>query len=196
MPRILLLVSFVFAAAACANKPEVVTYDFSSKAGLYVLGYATDENLRRAMENQLVADISARDMVAFASHADLPVLAEATRTELIKAANAKQALGVLLVNQVVPGEDGLIENPARISPEHPDLAAFYEYTKTVERRYTTGTEVFAEVNAFLLQGEGSRLVWSGTTWSFDADGKGGAISGMSDNIAAELEQIRDALRPD
>lgn len=195
MSQKLLLSVAVVLLAACSSKSTVVTYDFSSKVGLYVLGYASDENLRRAIEDQLVADIGARDMVAFASHADLPALAETNRTEVVRAANAKQALAVLVVSQVIPGEDGLVKNPARVSLDNPDVAEFYEYTKSVEENYTQGTEVFAEVNAFLLEGKDLRLVWSGTIWSFDADGKGGAISSISDNIAAELEQIRNALRP-
>ncbi|MEM1436834.1 MAG: hypothetical protein AAGG11_22490 [Pseudomonadota bacterium] len=178
----------------CATRTEVTTYDFSSRAGLYVLGYTTQEELRRAVEDRLVADIKARDMVAFASYVDLPVLEQTSRSSLLAAANEKQAIAILVVNQVTPGEDGVIDNPARITPEHPDLAAFYEYSKTVQRDYEPGSEVLAEVNAFLLQEDGARLIWSGTTWSFDADGQGSAISGISDNIANELSQMRDTLR--
>lgn len=195
MVKFLAICVCIFMFAGCSSNTEVVTYDFSKKAGLYVLGYAADENLRRSIEDQLVADIEALQMVAFASYQDLPVLTQTTRRSLIDAANAQQAMAVLVVNQVVPGEGGLIENPARVSTEHPDLAAFYEYSKTVERNYQAGSEVFAEVNAFLLEADKSRLIWSGTTWSFDADGKGGAISGMSSNIAKEIAQIRDRLRP-
>ena len=191
--RILSTCVFVVMAAGCAGATDVVTYDFSKRSGLYVLGYTADEQLRRAVEDQLVADIQAMDMVAYASYQDLPVLDQTNRRSLIEAANEKQAIAVLVVNQVVPGEAGLIENPARVSTEHPDLASFYEYSKTVERDYQPGSEVFAEVNAFLLEGKKSRLIWSGTTWSFNADGKGGAISGMSSNIVSELVGIRDAL---
>lgn len=178
----------------CTTRTEVTTYDFSSRTGLYVLGYTTQENLRRAVEDQLVADIRAKDMVAYASYEDLPELTAADRTSLIAAANEKRAIAILVINQVTPDAEGVIDNPARITPEHPDLAAFFEYSKSVQRSYVPGSEVLAEVNAFLLDGNRARLVWSGTTWSFDADGKGGAISGISDNIATELSEIQKSLR--
>ncbi|MEM7692447.1 MAG: hypothetical protein AAF194_08425, partial [Pseudomonadota bacterium] len=37
------------------------------------------------------------------------------------------------------------------------------------------------------------LVWSGTTWSFEGDGKGGAISGISTTIADELGRLKRAF---
>jgi hypothetical protein len=191
--RCLPVLFLVALTASCATQPDVTTYDFSKRAGLYVLGYTASEEVRQRVEQQLVADVEARGMTAWPSHVDLPVLRQTSRSTVLNAANAKQALAVLVVNQVVPGEGGLIENPLRISPEHPDLAAFYEYTKSVEREFDPNKEVFAEVNAFLIEGDRGRLVWSGTTWSFDADGKGGAIGGMSTNIADELEDIRRAL---
>ncbi len=188
-----LFVGMISLFAACTSKPDVVSYDFANRSGVYVLGYTTNEGIRRAIENQLVEDIRGRDMTAFASYVDLPVIAGTTRDSVLDAANKHNMLAVLVVNQVEAGEDGVIDNPLRVTPEHPDLNAFYEYTRSVERNFDPGKVVFAEVNAFLIEGERGRLVWSGTTWSFNADGKGGAISGMSDNVAAELSEIRDAL---
>ena len=52
------------AVCGCVAKTDVVTYDLSQRSGLYVLGYTTDENIRRAIEDQLVADIQSRDMQA------------------------------------------------------------------------------------------------------------------------------------
>lgn len=178
----------------CASKTEVTSYDFSQRAGVYVVGYSANEEVRRGIEDQLIADLQSREMVAFASYADFPNLPVMSRRLLLDAANAKQAMAVMVVNQVVPGQDGVIDNPVRITPEHPDLAAFYEYTKSVEQNFDPNKEVFAEVNAFLIEGDHTKLVWSGTTWSFDADGEGGAISGISTNIADELGEIRDALK--
>ncbi|MCZ6710645.1 MAG: hypothetical protein O7B25_09800, partial [Gammaproteobacteria bacterium] len=54
--------------------------------------------------------------------------------------------------------------------------------------------VFAEVNLFILDGEAANLYWSGTTWSFHADGEGTAIRGISETIADQLQQVRDSAR--
>jgi hypothetical protein len=183
------------AAWGCGTTTTVETYDFSQRAGLYVLGFSADSALRRTLENRLVEDLQARGMVGFASHIDLPDVDATSRRQVIDAANAKSAVGVLLVNEAIPDQDGVIDNPMRISPEHPDLRAFYEYTKSVERRTHSTGAVFAEVNAFLIDGETAKLVWSGTTWSFRGDGQGGAIPGISSQIADELSDARDVLRP-
>ncbi len=177
----------------CSSNTDVVSYDLSKRSGVYVLGYTTDESVRRAIEDRLVEDIRARDMIAYASHLDLPEIPATTRRSLLDAANKRNALAVLVVNQVVADEEGVIDNPLRVTTKHPDLAAFYEYTASIERDFDPAEPVFAEVNAFLIEGDRGRLIWSGTTWSFNADGEGGAISGMSTNIADELGEIRDAL---
>jgi hypothetical protein len=179
--------------AGCTSNTDVVSYDFSKRSGVYVLGYTTDESVRRSIEDRLVEDIRARDMIAYASYLDLPEIPATTRRNLLDAANKRNALAVLVVNQVVADEQGIINNPLRVTTKHPDLAAFYEYTGTVERDFDPAEPVFAEVNAFLIEGDRGRLVWSGTIWSFEADGEGGAISGLSNNVADELGEIRDAL---
>ena len=179
--------------AGCASRSDVVSYDFSKRSGVYVLGYTTDESVRRGIENRLIEDIQARDMTAYASHVDLPEISATTRRNVLDAADRRNALAVLVVNQVVADEEGVINNPLRVSPEHPDLAAFYEYAASIERNFDPAKVVFAEVNAFLIEGDRGRLVWSGTVWSFNADGEGGAISGLSSNVADELGAIRDAL---
>lgn len=185
-----LTISFL---AGCSSNTDVVSYDFSKRSGVYVLGFTTDESVRRAIEDRLVEDIRSRDMIAYASYLDLPEIPATTRRSLVDAANKRNALAVLVVNQVVADEEGVIDNPLRVTTEHPDLAAFYEYTASVERNFDPTEPVFAEVNAFLIEGDRGRLVWSGTIWSFNADGQGGAISGMSNNVADELGDIRDAL---
>ena len=192
------LVVAAFICAGCSTTTEVVNYDFTERQGLYVVGYATDETLRRRFEDQVIADLEAAQGSAFPSHADFASVADMSAETVVAAANDKRAIGVLVVNQVVPGEDGVIENPLRITPEHPDLVKFYEYTKTTEaqahQRATNPDEpAFAEVNLFLLQEDAARLIWSGTLWSFEADGSGGAIPGLAQNVADELVQIRDAL---
>lgn len=190
--RFILLVLLL---TGCA-RADVIRTDLTQSEGVYVLAYSTNIEIRRAMEDQLVADLNERAMVAYASYPDLPDISSTTRDGVLAAANAKRTVAVVIINQVVPGEDGVIDNPLRVSPEHPDLQAFYEYTKNVEENYDANREAFAEVNAFWIDGEKTRLAWSGTTWSFQADGAGGAIEGISETVATELRKIRDEFRSD
>ncbi|MCZ6855539.1 MAG: hypothetical protein O7G86_16640 [Gammaproteobacteria bacterium] len=180
--------------AGCVSPPDVIRTDFTKNAGAYIIGYTTDSGIRRAMEDQLVQDLEDRQMIAYPSYPDLPDIRLATRKNVLSAALAKKTVAVVVINQVVAGEDGVIDNPIRISPHHPDLRAFYDYTRTLEDNPEPDGEVFAEVNAFLIDGDKTRLVWSGTTWSFQADGAGGAISGISETIASEMGKIRDKMR--
>jgi hypothetical protein len=201
MTRLAGIMIVLAAAFGCATKIELVTYDFSQRSGLYILGYTLDANLRRRMEDTLVEDLQEHDLIGYVSYIDLPDPLATDRQQVIAAANAKDAIGVLVINEVVPGEDELIENPNRISPEHPDLKAFYDYTKSVaqprdsSQPSDSSQPAFAEANAFVLQGDSAKLVWSGTTWSFRADGKGSAIPDVSKQIADELLKAGNALRP-
>ena len=191
--RIVILAVLLFTGCA---RPDVIRTDLTQNEGVYVLAYSTNGEIRRAMEDQLVADLNEQAMVAYASYRDLPDIASTTRDSVLAAANAKHTVAVIVINQVVPGEDGVIDNPLRVSPLHPDLQAFYAHTKNVEDNYDADREVFAEVNAFWIDGEKTRLAWSGTTWSFQADGAGGAIRGISETVATELRKIRDEFRSD
>ncbi len=179
---------------ACVMQPDVIRIDFTQNAGVYIIGYTTDVRIRRAMEDQLVRDLKDREMIAYPSYPDLPDIQLTTRKNVLAAAHAKKTVAVVVINQVVAGEEGVIDNPIRISPDHPDLQAFYDYTRTLEENQEPDGEVFAEVNAFLIDGDKTRLIWTGTTWPFHADGAGGAISGISETIANELGKIRDEMR--
>ena len=191
--RIVLLAVFLFTGCA---RSDVIRTDLTRNEGVYVLAYSTNGDIRRAMEDQLVADLNEQAMVAYASYHDLPSIRSTNRDGVLAAANAKHTVAVIIINQAIPGEDGVIDNPLRVSPLHPDLQAFYAHTKNVEEAYDADREVFAEVNAFWIDGEKTRLAWSGTTWSFQADGAGGAIRGISETVATELRKIRDAFRSD
>ena len=181
----------------CTTTTEVLNYDLTERSGLYVVGYATDDAVRRRFEDEVVADLKRSGMQGYPSHADFPAVTDMAAGTVASAANEQKAIAVLVVNQVVPGEGGVIENPARITPEHPDLVSFYEYTKSLEAQAHQGADpdeaAFAEVNAFLLQDDAAKLVWSGTLWSFEADGRGGAITGLAQNVAEQLAEMRDAL---
>ena len=60
--------------------------------------------------------------------------------------------------------------------------------------YGRDEPVFAEVNAFFVDGNKTRRFWTGTTWSFNVDNQGGAIEAISANIASELAKVRDEIR--
>ncbi len=189
-----IVTTLVLILTACVTQPDVIRIDFTQNAGVYIIGYTTDVRIRRAMEDQLVRDLKDREMIAYPSYPDLPDIQMTTRKNVLAAAHAKKTVAVVVINQVVAGEEGVIDNPIRISPDHPDLQAFYDYTRTLEENQEPDGEVFAEVNAFLIDGDKTRLIWTGTTWSFHADGAGGAISGISETIANEMRKIRDEMR--
>ncbi len=190
----LITAAAIVSLCACASAPDVIRTDFTKNEGVYIVGFTPNAAVRRQMEDQLVTDLHARNIVAHPSYADLPDISISSRNSVLQAANEKHTVAVLVINQVVADADGNIDNPVRTSPDHLNLQAFYNYSKSVEESYDSTQEVFAEVNAFLIDGDKTRLFWSGTTWSFQADGAGGAIRGISETIANEIEKIRDQMR--
>ena len=190
----LLCLTLLVTLAACAAKPDVISTDFTRNQGVYILAYGTDSSRRQLMENQLVADLGKYNIIGYPSHKDLTDINSVNRTAVLREANSKRTVAVVVVNQVAPNESGLIENPLRVSPEHSDLMDFFEYSESLESSYKPNQLVFAEVNTFWIDGAKARLAWSGTSWSFRADGAGGAIRGMSETIADELKTIRDTVR--
>jgi len=195
-PRDLALAS-VLMLGACAAKTEVFTTDLTRQAGLYVVGYTTNDALRHAMEDRLVADLSRQDIRAYPSYRDIADLADTSAADVVAAAGRKQAVGVILVNQATADASASpVQNPARVTPLHPDIQSFYAQSRDEMVDDTSGTQTaFAEVNLFLLDGSTSKLAWSGTTWSFRADGKGTAVSEISQNIAEQIGEARDAFVP-
>jgi hypothetical protein len=185
----------VVVLAACTTKTTVIRADLTKGEGAYVVGYTPDPAIRTAIEEQLVADLRARDMIAYPSHVDIPDIAASSRKELIASANERAVIGVIVVNQVAAdASDSIVQDPQRVSPTHPDLQAFYAYSKDREQTFDPDQRVFAEVNLFILDGDIANLFWSGTTWSFSADGQGSAIRSISEMIADQLQQVRDTSR--
>lgn len=176
----------------CASRTEVFHTDLTRQAGVYVVGYTSDPVVRATIEDQLVRDLAARDIAAWPSHPDLPDLTRGSASDVVGAATRHDAVGVILVNQVAAdGSDAVVENPQRITPRHPDLQTFITESRDQMTAGTpAGQTVFAEVNLFLLDGDATRLFWSGTTWSFNADGRGTAARGISETIADQLESAR------
>ena len=181
-------------AAACAQPPksDVTVLDYRDAEGAYVLVYSTDDELRTMFEDRLVADFAARDMLAIPSYPDLPDVKASNRERLLGAAKARKAMFVLIVEEVKHGEHGVTRttNPARITHEHPSLQEFYAHTNPADHEHDEDTDVFVEVSGFVIQGDYAKLIWSGTTWSFAADGEEGRISELSVTIANAIDQAR------
>ena len=191
-----LVIGLVTLLCACTTQTTVIRADFTEREGALVVGYATDPGLRIAIEDQLVGDLTARNMVAFPSHPDIPDITVSNRYQLLALANTRKAVAVLVVNQVASdASDSVVQNPRRVSPNHPDLRAFYDYTaENQPAPPQVGQRVMAEVNLFIVDGDQANLYWSGTTWSFQADGKGTALRGISELIADQLQQVSSSAR--
>lgn len=181
--------------AGCASeppKPDVTVFDYRNAEGAYVLVYSTDRELRTMFEDRLVAAFAARDMLAIPSYPDLPDVKASNREALLGAAKSHNAMFVLIVEEVKHGEHGLTRstNPGRISHEHPTLQEFYAHTAPADHEHDDDTQVFVEVSGFLIQGEFAKLIWSGTTWSFQAEDEEGRVSDLSTTIADAIDQAR------
>lgn len=185
-----------FLGAGCASEPpgdDAIILDFTHTRGAYILGYSADRDIRTRFEDQLVADLAARDIQAWPSHPDIPDATATDRKTVLAAANAKQAMFVVLAEQVPPGAQAVSQasRPERITHEHPDLEEFYKHTRADTRDYDPSQEVFVEVSAYLIQDDRTKLFWSGTTWSFAADGEGTAIRDISTTIADAIAKARE-----
>ncbi len=176
----------------CASRTEVFHTDLTQQTGVYVVGYTRDPAVRARIEDQLVRDLAARQITAWTSHPEIPDLTRGSAADVVAAANRHDAVGVIVINQVAAdGADAVVENPQRITPLHPDLQTFISQSRAqMSAGVAAGQTVFAEVNLFLVDGNATRLFWSGTTWSFNADGKGTAARGISETIADQLVDAR------
>lgn len=176
----------------CSSPPEteVTVIDYRNTSGAYVLAYSPDEELRTRFEDRLVSDLGERGLKAFPSYPDIPDIHDSSREVLLGAANAKKAMFVLVVDEVRHGEKGIIPGDNRFTHEHPTLQDFYEHSKPEEHEHGDDEQVFVEVSAFLIQGEFAKLVWSGTTWSINADGDDTRIADISATIADAIYTAR------
>lgn len=179
----------------CGVQTTTVTADFRKQEGVYIVAYTDDRAIRTKMEDELVKDLTRRGMIAHPSHNDIDNITNSTRQEVIDNVKTKKLLAILVINQVArDGSNSIVDNSRRISPTHPTLQAFYEHTKLAATGYPENQEVFTEVNLFILDRGEAKHYWSGTTWSFRADGKGTAIRDISDLIAKQLAQLRRKYR--
>jgi len=184
--------------AACVTETKVIRVDLTQREGVYVVGFTELADIRSNMEDQLVEDLAAKNISARASHTDIADITHSSREAILAQANARKLLAVLLINQVAAdASDSVITNPNRVSPTHPDLQAFYQHANK-ERLQPAGDNqlVFAEINLFIIDGEHANLFWSGTTWSVNADGQGGAIRDVSQVVVDQLAAMRSQFVTD
>lgn len=196
--RAFLIVLVLLNLAACVTETKVIRADLTQQQGVYVVGFTQQDDIRTNLEDQLVHDLTAKNIVARASHTDISDITRSSREDIIKQTNARKLLAVLLINQVTAdASDSVVADPKRISPTHPDLQAFYEHANTQRPQPSRNNQrVFAEINLFIVDGEQANLFWSGTTWSVNADGRGGAIKDVSQVVVEQLAAVRSRLVAD
>ncbi len=188
------LILILIVLSACTTRTDVISTDLTKQQGLYVIGYIDRDDIRREVEDRLVADLATYEMVGFASHFDIEKIKTTTSANMVAAANARNVAVVLIVNRVSrDGSDSISVTRKRITPENPDLQEYYAATRDELDVYGKDEAVFAEVNAFFVDGNKTRRFWTGTTWSFNVDNQGGAIAGISATIAAELAKVRNQI---
>ncbi|HIG40932.1 MAG TPA: hypothetical protein EYQ14_10385 [Gammaproteobacteria bacterium] len=193
----LLSVTVYFGLSSCTSiETTTVTADFREKEGVFVVGYTENADTRITLEDQLVSDLTKREMVAWPSHLTLGDVINTTPQEIIDKAAEKKALSVIILNRVAAdASDSVVKNPERISPKHSTLQAFYSHSRDMQgNTYDAEQEVFVEVNLFILDRGEAKLFWSGTTWTFNADDRPAAIKDISSTIADQLEQVRKRYR--
>lgn len=197
MTRYCLLTLAALLCASCATETKVIKADLTKRQGTYVIAYIPDLNVRLRLENQLVADLRAKNITARASNEDINNVLLSSREDVLTHANQHDLLGVLVINQVAAdASDSIVADPQRVSPTHPDLRAFYAHTsKTAPQPTGDSQRVFAEMNLFILNEDEANLFWSGTAWTI-GDGKGSAVAEISDLVAQQLANVRQRLLAD
>lgn len=193
MYRKLLVLACFSLIGSVVPADETARDKMALEEGAYVVAYITDDAARRTMEDQLIADLAARQITAHKSYDELPDLRAIDGQVLLRAAKAKRVAAVVVVSPVAADENKRLDSPLRRS-DNPDPEAFFEYTRWAEANLDLTGPVFAEVNAFAIIRNEAVLAWSGTAWSLDADGEGGAIRDISKEVADELLKIRNVVR--
>jgi hypothetical protein len=189
------LVLIVGLASACGSAPTVSRIDLTEVAGVFVVAYSPRADVRNAMEDRLVADLSARSMIGHASHADILDVTQSSPEAVISAAQRRRAAAVLVVNQVLADSPALIANPARVSAGHPDLQAFFAQVRNAAPApVDPAHEAIVEVNLFLLHQDAATLFWSGAALTRAADGSGAGLEDLSGQIADALDRAQRQLR--
>ncbi|MEZ5553342.1 MAG: hypothetical protein R3E82_20845 [Pseudomonadales bacterium] len=192
--QLALLIALLF-ISGCAARTDVISTDFTRQSGLYVVAFVDSPEVRAQLEDQFVRDLADQNIRGVASRTDIPDIKRARPSDMVRAANRHDVAAVVIINRVArDGTGGIIESDRRITPDNPDLHAYYEATKDELDLYQQNEPVFAEVNAFFVDGNRTRRFWTGTTWAFNEGDATAVIGGISKTIAAEMARVRDEIR--
>jgi len=181
-------------ATGCTAPTQVISTDLTRQSGVYVIGHVDREDIRVKLEDRFVLDLAAHEIRGIASGQDIKLIKKATPSDMVRAANTHDVAAIVVINRVSgDGTDGVIKSERRITPDNPDLQAYYQATKGELDEYGNDEPIYAEVNAFLVDGNKTRRFWTGTTWTFQGDDDG-VIGDISQTIAAELAKAAGELR--
>lgn len=193
---ITLFIALILSACSSTSPPktEVTVFDYRNTDGAYVLVYSVDEAFRVSLEDRLVADLADRELRAVPSHPDIPDIRASSRDEVLAFAKDEKVMFVLVVEEVLDGETGVVNQPSQVTYSHPTLQDFYQDSLPEDYDPDGDGQVFVEVSAFLIQEDSAKLVWSGTTWSVQADGEGDRVGDISATIADAIKQAQRRRR--
>ncbi len=196
------IISFVLTAliptialfSGCASTTKVISTDLTRQSGLYVVGYVDRDDIRAQLEDTFVRDLGDQGIRGVASRHDIKVIKSSSPSEIVRAANTHDVAAVVIINRVSrDGSDSIIQNDQSISPGDPDLTSYYEATKDELDNYGNDEPIFAEVNAFFVDGNKTRRFWTGTTWTFEGEDDE-VVNTISQTIAAELAKFAADFR--
>jgi hypothetical protein len=181
-------------AAGCATPTSVISTDLTRVSGVYVVGYVDRDDVRAKLENRFVEDLAAQNIRAVPSAPDIRQIKKARPADLVRAANTHDVAAIVVINRVSgDGSDSIIDSERRIAPDDPDLTVYFERTREELDQYGSDDPVFAEVNAFLVDGNKTRRFWTGTSWAFQGE-EDQVIGSISETIAAELAKVAGEMR--
>ena len=187
-----LLLAILSVLLGCTTTRTVRSVDLTRQSGIYVVGYTHDLERRGQFERQLVGRLIEQQFKAYASIDDIPDIAASTPQQLITQAREHQAVAVLMIKPVNSTE---IQAHAQSMPsKYQILQDLYDESKAQIEHYDPNQEAVFEVYGFILNSKEPQLFWSGTTWTFVADGMGSGINSITTILTEELVKLRDKIR--
>lgn len=187
-----LLTMVLVLVAGCAPEPKIRKVDLTRQSGIYVVGYTDNFKLRRTFENQLADKLRQQQFTVFVSSDEIPDITDSTPEMVIDLAISHGAVAVLTVTPI--NSDKPRPDTPQMASQYRMLQDFYHESKNKVNNYNPDKEAFFEIHAFVLDSNQPTTIWSGTTWTFEADGKGGGIDSVTETLTQVLVQIRDKIR--
>ena len=187
---LIMLISLVL--LACTTERTVRRIDLTQQSGIYVVGYTDDNDKRHTFENRLADKLRQQDFTAFASIDDITNIINSTPEMIVDRAIGHKAVAVLMVKPVNSSDN--LTRASAMPGKYKILQDFYKESKSQVGDYDPDKEAVFEVYAFILSSDKPKLVWSGTTWTFVADGMGAGIESITEILTEELVKIRQKIR--